>query len=163
MTKKRFYHYTTSNALVSIIESGLIKTTSAGVGYAVRPAAWFSTNPIWENTVRKKIIIKETGRETPLLTRAGLLKNGVSPVRIEVDPKKARLKPYSIYKKKANDSAALLKGLEKMARKWGANPAEWFFTFHDVSLHRCGWAVESWTESGWVVNFYKQSWEPEQA
>jgi len=82
----RVWHYTTWEAFEDIGISMIINTTSLGIEFNEKPAVWFSTNPDWEETVRKVLQDRETGKETLGLSRDELWKVGINPVRIEVDP-----------------------------------------------------------------------------
>jgi hypothetical protein len=55
------YHYTVECNFKKILASGVILPATAGVLPPERPIVWFSTNPLWENTVKKGIPFKEDG------------------------------------------------------------------------------------------------------
>ncbi|MBT4877327.1 MAG: hypothetical protein HN978_18945 [Desulfobacula sp.] len=39
---------------------------------------------------------------------------------------------YQIFKKRSRDSKWVIKGLIETAKKWGANPKEWYVVYEDV-------------------------------
>jgi hypothetical protein len=50
---KQFWHYTVGKHLPQILESKVIKLATEGIRLPEKPAAWFSTNSLWEPTCRK--------------------------------------------------------------------------------------------------------------
>jgi len=134
------WHYTIGQCLPGIFESNEIKLATTGLPRKVKPAVWFSTNPVWEETARK-LHIDEEGKvhfgtkETTHIMGGGL-------IRIEVFPEAA---PYiwKDYKRMSGKSKVFLKALESAAREQGANPEEWRVSFKPVSKEE--WLnVEIW-------------------
>ena len=56
----KIYHYTTGFAANKITADGEIKTTGLYICKNEKPAVWFSTNPNWDETVRKSLTDKKT-------------------------------------------------------------------------------------------------------
>ncbi|NQT56178.1 MAG: hypothetical protein HQ551_08120 [Desulfobacteraceae bacterium] len=116
------------------------KTSYGLVPKKVKAAVWFSTNPIWEETANKKYLdsdgnIHSGTKEITHIIGGGLL-------RIEVFPEAA---PYDWedYKRKSGDKKRMLKGLDTVARKMGADPEEWRVSFKPVPREK--WiTVEVW-------------------
>ena len=140
---KKFYHYTVLQTFEKIIHSGEIQPTSVKVNDNERPAAWFSTNPIWEETVRKRVARSED-EPGPLLSRDGLSKAGFPPVRIEANPNRVHLIPWEELKRISGITRNEARRLERVAREWGANPHEWYATFNAVPLTSCLTPIEIW-------------------
>lgn len=147
--KKRYWHYTTLQKFGSIQQSGFIRVAKTHVPHGVKPVAWFSINPAWEPTLFKPLLNEETGEEIVLYTREDFLKYGIPPIRIEVDPERAKLRGWNNYKKNSGDSKSMIKGLEKTAKGLGASSKDWFVSYDDVSID-CVLSVEIWTGAAWV-------------
>lgn len=114
------YHYTTGLKLRSIINSGVIKPSTAQVPPNEKPVAWFSTSPEWEPTATKVPIPGKPGQLVTAKAQGGLVRITVPmdsvPYRIQQLPKIAgtSLKAYA---------GLILAGLEL-----GADPGAWRFT-----------------------------------
>ena len=65
----RFWHYTIHQKYQKIIATGVIKQATENIDYYEKPVVWFSTNPDWEETVRKPIRDPLTGTETACLSK----------------------------------------------------------------------------------------------
>ncbi len=151
---QRIFHYTTFSKLRKILEDQVIKLTAVYIEPNEKPAVWFSTNPDWEETVRKAIANPETGEQSPPLSRDALFKvsetdyKGALPVRIEVDPELPFL-TWKQFKRQSGISKRMALGLEKAATEWGARPKEWFALFFPVAADF--WlGVEFWDGESWV-------------
>jgi hypothetical protein len=110
----------------------IIKPATAFIGKGERPIVWFSTNPVWEQTVHSM--------ET-------LIRWGVSPCRIAVPPEVA---PYRFNKLRrlSGMKADTADALARAARRDGANPDEWRGTFDAVPRDR--WlAIEMRNGDSW--------------
>jgi len=143
----RVFHYTTWPALVGILDTMEIRTTAIGLVKGEKPAAWFSINPDWEETVRKAFRT-ESGEQPPLLSRDALLDRGVVPVRIEVNPNLPFL-DWPHFKLMSGISQKLARGMETLAREWGANPDEWRALFSPVTIEDFR-GFEAWTGVLWI-------------
>ena len=134
-----------------IIASGEIKAIASVPQSGETPGAWFSTNSEWEETVRKVFLDTKTGRQTAPLSRDALWVHGYPPARIEVDPVLVTLHGWTEHKTMAEDSKKLLKSMERVARKWGGHPNEWFVSYESVPLTKCLSPIEYWNGEKWVA------------
>jgi hypothetical protein len=146
---QRCWHYTTADRLHKIAESGRINTTSTLIERGERPAVWLSTNPEWEETVQR-VVINEVGNKTPPLSRDGLLKLGIIPVRIEINCQQVRLLNWNEFKKKSRISKFCADNLEEVALEDGADPQQWRASFQPIDLKRTV-CVEFWDGKAWVA------------
>ncbi|MBL7173958.1 MAG: hypothetical protein ISS68_14110 [Desulfobacteraceae bacterium] len=117
------WHYTIFPSLILIMEEKVIKPTTTFTELVKEPVAWFSVNPLWEESVRKSIYHKETEKQTRPLSRDELVAMGVSPARIEVNPEAV---PYNWddFLRKPGIPIKFAWKLEKLVLKWGSNPEE---------------------------------------
>lgn len=147
----RFWHYTAYPSLVKIVDDRTIRrdrTVVVGNEFSV---VWLSTNPNWEETVRKSLLNTQTGKETGPLSRDELSKQGFPPVRIEVNQNLVNIRSWRHYKKNGDISRKNATSLEKLAKRWGANPKEWHVSYEDIPLASCLIPIEIWTSRGeWV-------------
>jgi len=134
------WHYTIAQWLPGILESNKIELTTAGLPRKVKPAVWFSINPVWEETANK--MYYDTSGNLQMGTKETTHFGGGGLIRIEVFPDSA---PYNWedYKRISGASKKFLKGLELAAREGGADPKEWRVSFKPVPREE--WiAVEAW-------------------
>jgi hypothetical protein len=150
----KVYHYTTNIALSKIVMDGKLITTSVLICKNERPAVWFSTNPDWDETVRKSFINKMTGEKTPPLSRDDIYKNGFIPVRIEVEQTLPFIN-WKKFKRRSGISKTIAKSLEDVAKKWGANPKEWLALFSPVSSDHF-LNIQVWDGHNWQVYWEKE-------
>ena len=138
----RVFHYTIGTYLPQIIRSGEIKLATTLVREGEKPAAWFSTNPVWEQTANKMLFDKDTGKLVNLdKEETALWGNGL--VRIEIVPEAA---PYTWwnYKRLSRAKKKILRGLYEVAMKDGADPKEWRVSFEPVRAEF--WlSIERWS------------------
>ena len=171
MTTNRYWHYTCFCHLQSISSDGVIKPASLYVPPGVKHGVWFSTDPDWERTVVKTIFNEETGEETDLLSRDELFDIGFvsvkteksstiihpyTPIRLEVNPHLVQLKSWQNYKKNSGDSKEFVRGLQRVAKKWGANPKQWYIVYGDVPIKNLI-TIERWNGEGWIDLYIKTS------
>jgi hypothetical protein len=126
------WHYTNGLKLPLIRESGCLRPTDVGIGPAERPVLWFSTAPYWEPTSAKgwsqpfqdgpprTLSMQENAERGEGLYRFGL-------------PASALIRWPEIGKR-AGIKAALRNSLMRVGRKQGANPAQWYGTFQEISI-----------------------------
>ena len=164
MVARRYWHYTIFERFQSIVSDGMINTADTLVSREVKRVVWFSTNPCWEKTVVKIVLNNETGMKTELRSRDELFQfalscfnteispnkvNAFTPVRLEADPKKVHLRSFQNYKKRSGDSKSVIKGLVQTAKKWGANPKEWYVVYEDIPLLNIS-HVQRWHSEEWI-------------
>lgn len=102
----------------------------------------------------KKIGDKDTGIETKLLSREGLLSAGFMPIRIEINPRSVKIIDWKAHTKKIPKNLAV--ALEKTAREWGANPAEWWISYKPIPVKSFISPIEGWDGKQWVTIFKKE-------
>jgi len=142
----KYFHYTLGQYLPSILSEKKIKKSPKYIK-GNRSAAWFSTNPIWEESVRKVPGLKLISGVT--CSRSKLLENKLTPARIEINPEKVKLLSWERFKKVSGISKWVAEGFEKLAPEWGANPKEWLASLKDVPLRDCLLSVEVWNGNIW--------------
>jgi len=106
----------------------------------------------WEETVRKILFDTKTGRQTEPLSRDVLWKHGYPPALIEVDPVLVTLHGWTEHKTMTEDSRKMLKSMERVARKWGGHPNEWFVSYESVPLTKYLSPIEYWNGEKWVAS-----------
>jgi hypothetical protein len=148
----KVWHYTTYGALEGIFSDGEIKCDRIYLEGEIG-GVWLSTNVNWEQTVRKKIRNTETGVESKLLSRDALLKAGVSPIRIEINPRAVKIADWKTHCKKIPKKIA--KGLECAATGWGANPDEWWISYKPIPVKSFLSPIEVWDGQRWIEAFTK--------
>ncbi len=146
VAETNLWHYTTDEKLPLTLQSKEIKLADVPFSTGERPAAWFSTNPIWEATCNKGWQSKTTG-EIRTLTKEETANKCKGLVRIKVKPDAA---PYDFerFKRKSKISKALAKGLEIRAYQLDSNPKQWRVSFKPVPQSE--WlGVEVWDGVKW--------------
>jgi hypothetical protein len=141
---KKIWHYTIGKHLPKIIESKLIKLATIGV--REKPAVWFSTNPIWEQTCNKLWQDSITGKLRQL-SKEETHRYGNGLVRIRIKPEAA---PYNFqaFKRISKISNNAAKRLTEKAELWGAKPQEWWVSFESVPQSE--WLdIEVWDGMNW--------------
>jgi len=148
----RYWHYTFFNNFQKIIESKEIRQSTILTSDKEKPAVWLSSNPEWEETVRKalKKPDEDNGRMTEPLSRDELFKRGFPAVRIEIDPRLVILHSWEEFKKVGGLSKKMANGLEKVGKSWGANPDEWWASFDVIPVTSCLLPIEIWSGKEWV-------------
>jgi hypothetical protein len=146
----RYRHYTLYQRLRDILKTGVILPATVGINEGESPVVWFSTNPDWEETVRKRIVIGKKGQQIGPLSKDGLSKYGFPPVRIEVNPAKVSLYSWEHFKEHSGIPVKQAKELVKVAKKWGANHQEWWVCYEPVPLTSCLNPIEIWNGSEWI-------------
>jgi hypothetical protein len=125
----RVFHYTTLHCYRLIDADGVIKPATAHVPKNERPAVWFSTNPVWEPTTDKLILLSDGSWRRA--TTQELIEAHEGLVRIEVAPASA---PYSWneYKIRSGITAKVARGLYRVALAQRSRPGQWFVSFNPV-------------------------------
>lgn len=138
------WHYTVGMYLPKIIASGAINPATAGVPVGERPAVWFSTHPVWEETANKAIV-------TPLgaiRTRKATHKHAGGLVRIGVSRETAP-HDWAAFKSMSGITRTMAGQLESAAIKMGGKPRNWFVSFDPVTYEQ--WlCVEAWNGKRWL-------------
>ena len=161
------HHYTVVGHLEKITAEGVIRPAWEGVTKIERLAVWFSTNPVWENTVRK--LMKEDGSAasfeehfqasqgvTALVKSdedvVGTLKHivfrEVQPARISVADEIAPFR-WEDFKRLSGIKPRDARDLYQVALMLGARPGEWYVSFDPVPADK--WlAVQVYDGETWV-------------
>jgi hypothetical protein len=122
------WHYTVMQSLEKIIKCGVIKPADIEITLGEKPITWFSTNPVWENTVIKGYV--RNGHQE-LLGMRGLLEHGHGIARIGIAKETAPLR-WNDLREQSEMPAWFASSLAKVARRWNAKPGEWRGTFDAV-------------------------------
>lgn len=141
------WHYTTGQAIHSILTAARIKPTGIGIAPGEKPIVWFSTEQFWEPTVVKGY--REPDGKIVQLGMKGILDRGFGLFRIGVAPSTA---PYRWAELKENSGMPQVhaRRLVQLAKQWGANPSRWRGSLETVHS-------ESWTA---FEQFDGQQWCP---
>ncbi len=149
----RVWHYTTSASLEGILKDGEIRCDKIYLKGEI-PVVWLSTNPNWEETVRKAFQDRETGIMSKAFSREGILEHGFSPIRIEIDSHATKITHWKDHRKKIPSKFA--HGLEVAAKKWGANPAEWWVSYKPIPIINFISPIECWDGKQWITAYKKE-------
>src|SRR5215470_12868715 len=142
----RIFHYTVGSCYFRIYQDRGILPETVSVPDGERPAVWFSTHRMWEETANKGGWDEHTG-EVVRLTRDETAKRGGGLVRIEVAAATAPHR-WKDYLRLSGVPLAHARGLERAAREWGANVYQWRVTFDPVPMHQ--WlTVEVFSATAW--------------
>ena len=124
---RRMFHYTVGwERIGSILTSKVILREFPDFGVKV-PVAWFSTNPKWENTVKKGIGPSAVGLEY-YATKYGAF-------RIEVRRDALELHSWDEHVKSGKESKAMIRGMLAIGKSYGAKPSEWYGCYSDVPVN----------------------------
>jgi hypothetical protein len=117
---KTLFHYTTGLKLRSIINSGVIKPSTAHIEPQETPVVWFSSRQSWEPTATKVPVPGKLGQLITANAQGGL-------ARISVP---ASVSPYSFREihRVAGTSLQTCAGLIMAGLDMGADPHDWHFT-----------------------------------
>jgi len=142
----KFYHYTPEFGMEQIIKSGIIKlATSSFAPKFQKPVAWVSTNPHFEQTALKDIYDK-TGSITQLTFEQQAHMFGCA--RFEIKPT-YKLYNWTKLAKRARIRVDMVRGLEEVGRKMGANPNEWYGSLKPIPIEQ--WIrLEQYVNGKWV-------------
>ena len=135
---KLLWHYTAEHRIGDILRCGYVDVARLHILPPERAIAWFSTDQYWERTVRKA---------EPYGSMEEMLRAEVKLYRIGVLPEAAPLN-WTAIRKQSGMSAQIANRLAAAARKWGANPLDWYGSFSPV------------LESQWqAIEVFKNGWE----
>jgi hypothetical protein len=140
---KKYFHYTTEERLIEIIESGKIILATAGIGKREKPCAWVSTNPYWEHSATKSQLINGIIKS---LTFEEQLHNG-GCARMEV-------KPIGLYNwgkliHKIRMAKIIALSLEMAGIKMGAQPSDWYGSLYPIDISK--WIkAEVYRDGQWI-------------
>jgi hypothetical protein len=150
------WHYTSGDRWQQIRSSGVIRVATALVDPAERPAAWFSSEPEWEETATKMALrrdgsVIQLSRDQMAALCGGLVRIGVDPASAPHD--------WHDFRRLSGVSTGMVEHMETWARERGADPAHWFCRFSPVPAAE--WRkVEAWAQAGWQPMV---DWRPDAA
>src|SRR2546427_770099 len=102
------WHYTTGECFYLIIHEGIIRPATAFIPKGQRPITWFSSNPIWEPTACKGILVPEGPMRAATFEEQ--VDYGMGLVRIGVARQTAP-HPFPVLVKKSRMPRSLADGL----------------------------------------------------
>jgi hypothetical protein len=147
------WHYTVGERLESILRDRVIKPAAPLVSAAEKPVVWFSSNQDWEETVNKGAVdpfgsFTAGTKESTHRPVGWLVRIGVSPSDAPHD--------WNAFKRLSGISNRTAQGLYEAAKKTGARPGQWFFSFGPVPEEK--WvAVEYYNGTEWQPH---PEWRP---
>lgn len=147
----KIWHYTVASHYNQIIADGFIKLATLYVNKNEKPAVWLSSNPNYEETVRKTLRDSETGEVMKDLSRDELFEKGVLPVRLEINSSFIKLHTWEDFQKESRINHEVADTLVKVAEKWGAYPEDWYTSFEPISTANGVLSVECWDGKEWVL------------
>lgn len=147
----RLWHYTPAHRLIDIIESGHIKF-SIDTFENEKPVVWFSSNPVWENSVVKYVRTEES--EKQLITKESMLRIcGLGRIEVKYTEEIITwqlLKEYNGVNPECNDF------FEMAGDLFGGNPTEWYASHTQCDMKN--WLkIEIWKNELWQPFEYKDS------
>lgn len=149
----RFWHYTTSHSFKGIMGSEKIKCDKKIIQGKIS-CVFLSTNSKWEEVVRKAHLNKKTCSQSKPLSTEGIYNAGFFPIRIEINPDKVSITDWQTHCKKIPLKISL--ALEKTAKEWGANPAEWWVSYEPIPIDSFIFPIEMWNGRHWVAAIEKE-------
>ena len=123
-----FYHYTVGIKLAGIIKAGALMPSGVSAAPWEKPVLWFSRDPKWEPTATKILIANgQTYRPSvaELHERAGLYRFVV------LNPE---IYSWPVITRKAGVRLGDIKQMEKLGRKLGALPSNWFGSLESMPI-----------------------------
>ena len=139
------YHYTHLIAGGTIIQDGYLKVSDWERKQGLKTSLWFSKHDIYEPSALKQyqdengVKIFKTIKEQA---------NMVGCVRFGFDDSDFNLHSWKEYGVLVNLDRQKRRAMEKIHKKHGANPSDWFCSFNDMKVEDMS-SVEIWTNK-WV-------------
>jgi len=116
------WHYTTGDAFLGILRDGHIRASTGGQTPNEKPITWFSTEPLWEPTVYKKLMRPDgTGEQ---LGMSGLLAHGFQLIRIGAPAGVAPLR-WTDIKEQSGIPVHEQRWMARVSKDLGGNPSRW--------------------------------------
>lgn len=155
------WHYTNGRMIDAILESGVIKLATAGLQPPERPAAWFSTNPLWDASANRGNIYLKKKDYQPGLVNVNVkdfeevpfdpdemdkLFNGRFRIGVIAE---AAPHGWESFKKMSGMPKITQQSFERMGTEGKGNPIEWRASFQPVE--RKQWRTVEKMKSGlWI-------------
>lgn len=115
------WHYTTGEKFELIQKDGVLSPAHIGVVAPERPVIWFSTNPVFETTAAKAIVVDGVRH---MLTLREMYDRAGGIVRLGCHI--SRLKSGADLRKAAKMQPAMWSVLARVGKRMGASSAEWW-------------------------------------
>ena len=126
----RVFHYSCGTRIAQILESEIIRATSAYIEKWELPAVWCTVSELWEPTANKMVQDPQTGEiRVGTMEDTRLLGNGLG--RIEIRPDAASYTWHS-FRRPSGISCKMYKALEASSIKTGSNPLDWRISFESI-------------------------------
>jgi len=147
--EKIIYHYTTTEHLAEILNSGMLKVSNPIEKVKCKkPTLWLSLNSVWEPTANK---IGEFIRGEFMRISKEELHNYRPLIRFSVPFDKNSLWTWADYKYTKSISDEEYEEMERIGREQGADSNEWYASFKNINLTDC-LKCEIWNGNNWVVH-----------
>lgn len=134
MSTDRFFHYTVGLKLQPILDAGELRPSNAGAPNE-RPLLWFSLHPRWEPTATKLVVTPQGVRRLTLSQQrdqlGGCLRFELSPSVVPL------LLPWADACRAAGTSRDERRALERVGKRRGGDPKQWYAHVASVSLADC--------------------------
>jgi hypothetical protein len=115
------WHYTTGEKFELIQKDGMLRPAHIGVFAPERPVIWFSTNPVFEPTAAKAIVVDGVRH---MLTLREMYDRAGGIVRLGC--RISRLKSGADLRKAARMQPAIWNVLASVGKRMGASSADWW-------------------------------------
>jgi hypothetical protein len=142
------YHYTTLERLAQILDAGIL-APSRYLDSSARPTLWFSSNPVYEHTARKRCGLRNPDGSVSLMSRRLTFEEQhevLGHARIGVDL--LDLMDYARWGELSGVGCTDFESLALGGLQLGALPTEWFATFEAVPSSQ--WVgIEVWDGREW--------------
>lgn len=123
------WHYTTGECFLQIVRMGRLLPTGIGSTPPEKPVLWFSNHPHFEPTAIKTVSHLGEARQ---LSLQEMYEMGRGLVRFGYPTR--RLLPWVKLRKKAKIPTQLWDPLERVARRQGGNPDDWWGTTQGLDV-----------------------------
>ena len=139
---RMFWHYAPWEYLSRMVEYGALRAGNAGAEGEL-PMLWFSANQKWEATATKMAF----GRDGSLVRLTFEQQNEhVGCIRFGIDANDPRLLNWKAACTTAGTPRGTRRALEKVGKKQGGNPEQWYATTSNIALDEL--VLQVWV-NGW--------------
>ncbi len=145
-TNLKLWHYTSKLALDKILESELINLATEGIPKGEKSGAWFSSNPIWENTVTK-LLKDDFGNLKQMSFEEMNQKFGCARIEIEFN---TSIMTFAKFRHISRMTLTTYESLVSSGLMKEANPNEWYVSLKPITIDY--WTkAEIWENGSWVL------------
>lgn len=124
------WHYTPWSYLPKIVENGALRGSNAGAPGEV-PMLWFSANQRWEPTARKLLLSPSGNAEQLTFEQQADL---YGAIRFGISADDVRLLNWKSACTAAGTPRESRRELERVGKRIGASPSDWFATSAQIPL-----------------------------